>query len=165
MNKKKMNECMNEKLFDPMHTQTIPSKLPPFDLALYSSKLLAPAPPAPFLPISFSIHPNCPLWNSLNYSSKLFHSLFPFAPLCSSKLLHSLFGFAPLLFIQTGPVTPRSLFIQKNALDCAFCSSKQQLPAPPPFSLSLSLARSLGSDRRSCSECVHASPLSEYTAV
>jgi hypothetical protein len=58
-------------------------------------------------------------------------------------------------------MTPCSLFIQ-NALDCAFCSSKQQLPAPL---LSRSLPRSLGSDRRSCSERIHASPLSECTAV
>jgi hypothetical protein len=38
MNKKKMNEWMNDTLLIPsgqMHTQTTPSKLPPFDLALF----------------------------------------------------------------------------------------------------------------------------------
>lgn len=122
-------------------------------ISLYSSKLLPP-------PSNFVFYP-CKL-PSLEFSELFIQTVSLPLRFCSSLFIETTslpFRFRSSLFIQNGPLTPRYLFIQ-----ISFCSSKKQLPGPL-LSLARSLGRSLGSDRRSSGECMHASPLSECTAV
>jgi hypothetical protein len=147
MNKKKMNECMNEKLFDPMHTQTIPSKLPPFDLALYSSKLLGAGAPGP-RPSNFVFYPS--KLPALEFSKLFIQTVSLPLPFRSS------------LFIQTASLpfrfrsssvhpnwssdSPISIHPKKCSRLC-FLFIQAAAPRPPPL-LSLSLARSLVGQRQ-----------------